>query len=140
MTNREPMSHAEHAQMARKHVFSVNGSAAFLDFVRELLEGDDYNVTTTNFVPRTIDQIAVLRPDLVIVDLEVGVRAGWDLLATLATHVDTLRIPLIVTSTAQAMLDEAEQLGYAHGERRYLLKPFDIDALERLVRELIGSA
>jgi hypothetical protein len=44
------------AQMRRQHIFVVNGSVEFLDVVRELLQEERYNVTTTNFVPRTFHQ------------------------------------------------------------------------------------
>ena len=74
---------AESRRMDRKHVFVVNGEPDFLDIMRDLLQGERYNVTTTNFVPRTFDQIAALRPDLLIVDLAVDDRAGWELLERL---------------------------------------------------------
>jgi len=44
-------------QMQRQHVFVVNGSVEFHDVVRELLQDEHYNVTTTNFIPRTFHQI-----------------------------------------------------------------------------------
>lgn len=71
---------AEQDQMERKHVFVVNSAPDLLDLVRELLQEEFYNVTTTNFVPDTFDQIAAVRPAALIVDLAVGERAGWDLL------------------------------------------------------------
>jgi CheY-like chemotaxis protein len=63
-------------QMQRQHIFVVNGSAAFLDVVRELLQDERYNVTTTNFVPQTFKQIEISRPSLLIVDLIHGEMAG----------------------------------------------------------------
>jgi CheY-like chemotaxis protein len=51
-------------QMRRQHIFVVNGSAAFLDVVRELLQDEQYNVTTTNFVPLTFKQIETAQPSL----------------------------------------------------------------------------
>src|SRR5918997_38615 len=87
------MSDAERLQMTRKHVFCVNGSAAFLEFVRSLLEEELYNVTTTNFVPATFEQINALHPALMIIDIEVGKRAGWDLLDQLRQDAKTNDIP-----------------------------------------------
>lgn len=136
----ELMSRAEQDQRERKHVFCVNGAAEFLDLLREILQEDRYNVTTTNFVPRTHDQIAALGPDLVIVDLVVGIRSGWDLLEELQRFASTRGIPVIVTSTDQRLLQQAEQEPARYGANRFLVKPFDIDALLALVRELIGVA
>ena len=56
------MRTAETTQMARQHIFAVNGSPDFLDLLRELLQDERYNVTTTNFVPATFAQIDALQP------------------------------------------------------------------------------
>ncbi len=133
-------SERERSQMARKHVFCINGSSAFLDVVRELLEDESYNVTTTNFVPLTYDQIALLKPDLLIVDVVVGIQAGWDLLEHLPNEAATQGIPLIVTSTSQLLLDRARVLAQSNGPKLYLVMPFDIATLLKMVNTLIGPA
>ena len=77
------MQSGESQQMERKHIFVIDGSPEFLDLLREFLQDEQFNVTTTNYVPKTFDQIAVLQPDLLIVDLVVRAQAGWDLLERL---------------------------------------------------------
>ena len=133
-------SESERRQMARRHVFCVNGSSTFLDVVRELLEDERYNVTTTNFVPLTYDQIAALHPDLLIVDVVIGIQAGWDLLERLRDEAGTRGIPVIVTSTSQALLDRAEALAQPNGAKHYLVMPFDIATMLEMVTDLIGPA
>ena len=128
------------AQMRRKHVFVVNGSVEFLDVVRELLQDERYNVTTTNFVPRTFHQIETANPSLLVVDLCHGEQAGWDLLVELRKEAATRRIPVVLVSTSQRLLERAEAEQALWGGDRYLLKPFDLETLLRLVRELIGPA
>ena len=140
MTTGAPISEPERQQMGRKHIFSVNGSSVFLNLVRDLLEVERYNITTTNFVPRTFEQIASLQPDLVIIDIVVGIQSGWDLLEALARGAETAAIPVIVCSTEHRSLAEAERLAAQGSQRRYLLKPFDIEQLLALVHELIGEA
>ncbi len=95
-------------QMQRQHIFVVNGSADFLDVVRELLQDEHYNVTTTNFVPQTFKQIEIARPSLLIVDLIHGEMAGWDLLAELRQEAATRDIPVILVSTSKQLLEKAE--------------------------------
>jgi DNA-binding response OmpR family regulator len=75
---------SERDAMSRKHVFCVNGDPVFLDFVRELFQDANFNVTTTNFVPDTFDAIGALKPDLLIIDLVIGRSAGFELLENLA--------------------------------------------------------
>lgn len=134
------MSAVERRQQERQHIFVVNGASEFLDVVRQLLESEDYNVTTTNFVPKTFDQIVSLGPSLVIIDLAIHVRAGWDLLEKLRADVVTNGIPVIVVSTVPEYLDRVQEEGDRYGGQRFLSKPFDIDDLLAAVDELIGPA
>ncbi len=134
------MGQAERRQMGRKHIFVVNGAPEFLNFVRELFQDENYNVTTTTYVPQTFDQIAVLAPDLLIVDLVVGVQAGWDLLDRLQDEAGTRGIPVIVTSTDPKLLDRVEADGARSASQRLVAKPFDIGVLLEAVEELIGGA
>ena len=127
-------------QMRRQHIFVVNGSAAFLDMVRELLQDEQYNVTTTNFVPLTFNQIETARPSLLIIDLIHGERAGWDLLAELRHEAATRDIPVILASTSNQLLEKAETERVIWGGDRYLLKPFSLDELLRAIQELVGAA
>ena len=130
----------ERRQSTRKHVFAVNGSPAFLSMVRALLQDERYNVTTTNYVPHTFDQIASLEPDLLLVDLATGRQAGWDLLERLHAEAATRRVPVLITSTDPHLLVEAEATAARYGGDRFLAKPFDLDVLLAAVRTLIGSA
>src|SRR5215216_5826392 len=111
------------AQMQRQHIFVVNGSVDFLDVVRELLQDEHYNVTSTNFVPQTFEQIEIARPSLLIIDLIHGEMAGWDLLAELRHEAATRDIPVILASTSQQLLEKAETERVIWGGDRYLLKP-----------------
>ena len=136
----ESEARATPEQMQRQHIFVVNGSVEFLDVVRELLQEENYNVTTTNFVPRTFDQIATAQPAVLVVDLCHGEQAGWDLLTELRQEAATRQIPVILVSTSKRYLERAEAAPELWGGDRSLLKPFDLEDLLRTVRELIGEA
>lgn len=126
--------------MTRQHIFVVNGAKEFLDTVRDLLESESYNVTTTNFVPETFDQIMALEPSLIIIDLEIHVRAGWDLLERLHADAATRGIPIVVVSADPALLDKAQANIERFGGQHFLTKPFNIDDLYSAVEDLIGTA
>ena len=139
-TQRSGQSPAEQRQMNHSHIFIVNGSPPILDMMRELFQAESYNVTTTNFVPNTFEQIAALGPDLLMVDVVVGDLAGWDLLERLHDGAMTRGIPVIIFSTSPVLLDRAEHLTTPDSTRRFLTKPFDVPALLAMVEELIGPA
>lgn len=130
----------QRSQMQRKHIVAVNSAVEFLDFLRELLQDEQFNVTTTNFVPATFDQIDALQPDLLIIDLRIGHQAGWDLLERLQQDAATRQIPVIVISTDPQLLERVQEQQEKFGGQHYLAKPFEVDDLLKSVHELIGQA
>lgn len=127
-------------QMRRKHVYVVNGSPDFLDIVRALLQDEHYNVTTTNFVPESFATIEVAQPALLIIDLVLGERTGWDLLRQLRQAASTNAIPILLVSVSPELIDNAREQHAEFGGDRYLVKPFDLDDLLNAVNEMIGVA
>lgn len=130
----------DRSQEGRKHIFAINGSVDFLSIVRELFQEEDYNVTTTNFVPNSFAQIEALQPDVLIVDVVVGQLAGWELLERLHAEAATTGIPVLVISTSPYLLDKVREQAERYGTHRYLGKPFDVDDMLLAIRELIGDA
>ena len=125
----------------RKHVFAVNSSPDFLLIIRELLEGEGYAVTTNDFTPNVFTQIVMRQPDALIVDIAPGESPGWDLLRRLHTEAATIEIPVLVTSTSPALLEQArEQAAWYGTERSFLTKPMDLDELLRTIRVMVGDA
>jgi CheY-like chemotaxis protein len=124
----------------RKHVFAVNSSPDFLLIVRELLEEEGYAVTTSTFDSNVFTQIVMRQPDVLLIDVAVGESAGWDLLRRLHTEAATIEIPVLVTSTSPALLEQArEQAAWYGTERSFLTKPMDLDELLRTIRVMVGT-
>ena len=130
----------DRSQEGRKHIFAINGAPAFLNVVRDLLQDENYNVTTTNFVPTSFDQITAVQPDALIVDIVIGQSAGWELLEQLHAGTATTGFPVLVLSTDPRLLQQAQEQAARYGTHRYLDKPFSLDALLAQIREMIGEA
>lgn len=123
-----------------RHIFVINGSPVFLDVMRDLLQDENYHVTTTNFAPRSFEQIAALQPSMLVVDLAIGQKAGWELLERLNADAITNEIPVLVVSTDPGILSRAEAQASRYGGSLFLNKPFSLDAVLDAVQELIGPA
>ena len=130
----------ERARMARRHIVVLDADPAILNLIRVLLEEERYDVIGGNHVGSTSAVIAVVQPDLVILDLVWGEQAGWDLLEALARDTTTANIPVLITSTDRRLLAEAAADPGRFGAHRGLIKPFDVDDLVQTVRELAGPA
>jgi CheY-like chemotaxis protein len=127
-------------QEGRKHIFVVNGAPAFLNLMRDLLQDERYNVTTTNFVPRSYEQISALQPDALVIDVVLGQQAGWDLLERLHSDAATTGIPVIIVSTSPQLLERARDQADRFGTHRYLGKPFDLGEMLDTVKDVVGDA
>ena len=130
----------DRSQEQRKHVFAINGSPELLNLIRDLFQEEGYNVTTTNYVPTSFEQIETAHPDALIVDIVVGQEAGWELLEHLGADANTAGIPVLVVSTNPRLLTRARDQVARYGTHRYLEKPFDVEALLAHIREMIGVA
>jgi DNA-binding response OmpR family regulator len=130
----------DRSQEQRKHIFAIDGSPDFLNVIRDLFQDEGYNVTTTNFVPNSFQQIAALDPDALIVDIVVGQRAGWELLEQINAAAATTGIPVLIVSTDPRLLKRAQEQAARYGKNRYLIKPFGLDDILAQIREMIGSA
>jgi len=130
----------DRSQEGRKHIFAINGAPEFLSLVRVLFQDEQYNVTTTNFVPNSFEQIQALQPDALIVDIVIGQSAGWELLEQLHEGAATTGIPVLVLSTDPRLLERAREQADRYGTHRYLDKPFELDAMLAHIREMIGKA
>lgn len=130
----------EQRQLRRKHVFVIDGSPLFLNAMRELLQSEEFNVTTTNYLPNTWEQIEASQPDLLVIDLAITHEVAWPLLEQLHEEATTRNLPILLTSTSPQLLERAQQQSAKYGEHLVVAKPFDIDVLLQAVNELIGEA
>ena len=136
-----PADHPDdRTQEGRKHIFVINGAPEFLNLMREIFQDERYNVTTTNYVHNSFQQIEALQPDALIVDIVTGQQAGWELLERLHAGVRTTGIPVLIVSTNPRLLDQAQEQAVRFGTHHSLVKPFDIDELLSSIEEMIGPA
>jgi chemosensory pili system protein ChpA (sensor histidine kinase/response regulator) len=128
------------AVTAPPHVYVLNAAPAVRRLLADLLESEAYRVTATTFAPASFGQIAGLQPDLLVLDLAVGAREGWDLLAELHAEAATHRIPIVILSTDPAHLERAWDQVARYGAHGVLQGPFDLDDLLALVATALAPA
>jgi len=124
----------------RQHIFVVNGDPDFLNTMRSLLQDERFNVTTTNYVPQTFDQIAELQPALLLVHLAIGEQAGWDMLKRMQDEAVTHEIPVIATSPTTEYLARARTDQEHYGTDHFRAVPLDYHRIMAAIDDLVGAA
>jgi CheY-like chemotaxis protein len=76
----------------------------------------------------------VSRPDLVLVDLDLPVKSGHDLLQEMKAHPDLRRIPVVVLTSSEAEEDVIKS--YDEHANAYVTKPVDLDEIRTIVQSI----
>lgn len=78
----------------------------------------------------------VPRPRLILLDLDLPLRNGLEVLAELKTDRDLLTIPVVVVTSSRAEKDI--QRSYALHANAYITKPSDFDGLSDVIQRIAG--
>jgi len=74
------------------------------------------------------------RPNLILLDLRLPRVDGLDVLRTIKTTPDLLRIPVVILTSSDAETDIARS--YDHHANSYVVKPLDFKTFTRLMKDL----
>jgi CheY-like chemotaxis protein len=80
---------------------------------------------------------AAPRPALILLDLNMPRRNGFEVLAVLKTDAGSLSIPIVVLTTSSA--EDDVQRCYALHANAYITKPVDYAGLAEVIRQLTAS-
>jgi DNA-binding NarL/FixJ family response regulator len=120
-------------------VYLVEDSEIMSTLLRELLEGNGASIVgQADSAPTAIRDIAIVKPDVVVIDVALNRGNGFDVLKSLRDHPPTKRpLRIVLTNyTLATYRKAAKRLGADY----FLDKSTQIPELLRLVRLLYRSA
>jgi len=100
------------------------------------LEGEGYHVLTAAGGDEAMDIVKAEQPDLVILDIMMPVRDGYDVLAEIRASPETADLPVVLLTAKRAESDIWE--GWSSGADYYMTKPFEVGELMRFVKYVFG--
>jgi DNA-binding response OmpR family regulator len=103
-----------------------------------LLEHNGYDVRVARDGQQVLDQLPEYRPDLILLDVMMPVRNGFEICQTIRANPEW-RDMKIVMLTAKGRDIEATK-GLALGADAYVTKPFSTKDLVERVKELLDDA
>ena len=124
--------------MTRILVF--NHSPNILRLFNEVLTKKGFEVIARLEEVTTISQVEGIDPDIIILGYLRGLPDGEsDIVLELQAHPTLGKIPLIIATTSVLQMQQQTPIGAIQGIS-YLDKPFDIDALMRVVNEAVAMS
>jgi len=99
----------------------------------ELLQDEGYAVEAAGDGKKALEIVGRLPPSAILLDLMMPVMDGWAFLSECRADPRCREIPIVVMSAAYNLPASIKQLTN-HGVRAVIAKPFDVQALLRLVR------
>ena len=115
-------------------VLVVDDDPEIRDVVRWLLEDEGWTVETASDGRDALERATRARPALIVLDMGLPILSGEEVAMRLHdVYVDPP--PIIVVIADGRAGEKAARIGAAS----YLHKPFDVDALARLVRRTLGN-
>ena len=115
-------------------VLVVDDEPGVRESIRMILRGE-CDVATAESVDAALSSLATTPADLVLLDLVMPGRGGFDLLEELSRRKDAPPV-LVLTATR---LDETAKEARKRGAADCLRKPFEVEALRRRVRDLLAK-
>ena len=122
---------------AAQTVLVVDDDEDIRTVVSHNLESEGYVVLTAEGGDQAMEIINVQRPDLVILDIMMPVRDGYDVLAEIRGSTETADLPVVLLTAKRAESDIWE--GWSSGADYYMTKPFEVGELMRFVKYVFGN-
>lgn len=118
----------------KKCVLVVDDAAIVLSRITDAL-GKQFDVVTVNSGSRALEYLAANKPDLILLDIRMPDKDGFEVLREIKSMEDRADIPVVVLTALEGKRYVVE--GLSLGIRDYILKPFAAnDLLERVQRVL----
>lgn len=121
-----------------KQILIVEDKATSRELLRAVLERQGYGVIEAKDGEEALQQLRTATLDLVLLDLQIPIRNGYDVLHTIRNDDRLAHLP-VVALTASAMQGDREK-ALAAGFTGYIAKPVGPAQLRELVTQMLGAA
>jgi two-component system alkaline phosphatase synthesis response regulator PhoP len=105
------------------------------EFLKLILEGEGYEVHTSDHVLQVVPLVKELHPNLIILDLVLPVVDGLELCSTLREHTELSHIPIFVITAREEESLLEKSIG--KGANEFFSKPLPLETFLEKVKEYV---
>lgn len=126
--------HFHHSVMAKK-LLVADDSLTIQKVIKLALSGDGYEIQTVSDGTECLQQAALFRPDVILIDIGLPGRSAFDIKKAANADPELARVPFVLMSSAFEKVDEAK-VGLLRFDGR-LTKPFDPSNLKDVLTQAL---
>lgn len=115
-----------------KTILLIEDNNDILENLTEFLELEGYRIIVAVNGIKGVDMAKEHLPDLIICDVLMPEMDGYEVLHVLLETAQTHQIPFIFSTSMSEQVDRTEALGL--GADDYIIKPFELDALLKMIQ------
>jgi len=122
--------------MNKKKILVVDDSKTALFMVTTILKREPYELITAHDGQQAVETAVAERPDLILMDVVMPRKTGFEACRELKQREDTKSIPVILVTTRGE--GENVEIGFESGCNDYVTKPVNAQELLAKVRDHIA--
>jgi DNA-binding response OmpR family regulator len=121
----------------QRRVLVVDDEPDVLLLCRVNLEFEGYDVVEAHDGIEALEQIRATNPDIVLLDVMMPRKDGWQVLAEIKADPDLKDIPVVMLT---AKVQESDQIrGWSTGAADYITKPFSPLSLSQVLESVLSE-
>lgn len=122
--------------MKGKKILVADDNANIRKVVKLGFESLGYTVLTAEDGVQAIERVRAERPDLVLLDVTMPGKSGYDVCVEMKNDAELRAIPVVMLTAKN--LEEDRYWGRELGADEYVTKPYDPEELERIVEKILA--
>ncbi len=123
---------------AAKKVMLIDDNPALVKMMSRRIKGQGYDVVAAPDGMVRVDEVKKIKPDLIILDIDMLEDWGFFVFKILKRDKDTKCIPIILTAT-QLSSDELKDLAEQLGAEGFIPSSFKFDEVTQKIRRIFGE-
>lgn len=129
-------------QKKGRRVLLVDDDPDFVQTLRVVLADNGYEVITAHAGDEGFETVLKERPDIVLLDIMLPVKDGYEVCQEIKEHKDLKKIPVIMLTSIGRKLTEpgyGKIMAQSHQADDYIEKPVEVGELLRRIRKFLKS-